>query len=407
MGTLLRTDNVSFLIGAGCSLAAEGVSLARLPFQIERKLLTDGHGGGTPAPWLTLLYTAIRALSAPHALDPGIRSTASAAVQAAMTNHGPDSAEAKAAITAFEVPVNLEALLSILHVRNMTLVGGASLTHQQSQIDKAHLETLVLRLTTALADVCRLPRPDNIAALLNHRRFIKKLLTRPLNLSRVNLFTLNYDTLVEQAADAEDVIAVDGFVETLRRIFRPESFDHDMYFPARTTEGRVHRLDRVIHLYKLHGSVTWRRTDASWENPYGLHATFPSETATISDVLIYPTPLKQRDALGLPYSELFRRFAASVVQPQSVLFVAGYGFADDHVNALVRQALAVPSFTLIVIDPAPVSAFVTQLQALADQRIVIISGPQLGTFAGFSQTLLPDLTEEQILQKVIQTHNAL
>jgi hypothetical protein len=71
MGTLLRTDNVSFLIGAGCSLAAEGVSLARLPFQIERKLLTDGHGGGTPAPWLTLLYTAIRALSAPMLLIRG------------------------------------------------------------------------------------------------------------------------------------------------------------------------------------------------------------------------------------------------------------------------------------------------------------------------------------------------
>ena len=35
---------------------------------------------------------------------------------------------------------------------------------------------------------------------------IKKILTRPLNLRRANLFTLNYDTLIEKAADAEGAV---------------------------------------------------------------------------------------------------------------------------------------------------------------------------------------------------------
>ena len=54
----------------------------------------------------------------------------------------------------------------------------------------------------------------------------------------MNIFTLNYDTLIEQAADAEGVVLLDGFVGTQRRIFRPESYQQDLYFPAETTEGR-------------------------------------------------------------------------------------------------------------------------------------------------------------------------
>src|SRR5205823_14669885 len=116
-----------------------------------------------------------------------------------------------------------------------------------------------------------------------------KALTRPLNLKRVNIFTLNYDTLVEQAADAEGVVLIDGFVGTLKRIFRPECYDQDLYFPAETTEGRVHRHDRVAHLYKLHGSITWIREEPNWDNPYGViaGAEGPNDEQTL---LIYPTP---------------------------------------------------------------------------------------------------------------------
>lgn len=109
----------------------------------------------------------------------------------------------------------------------------------------------------------------------------------------------------------------------------------------------------------------------------------------------------------MPYSELFRRFGSAVVQPQSALFVIGYGFGDDHVTSLIRQALAIPSFTLVVVDPDPQSTFVSELEKLGDERVWIIKGKGLGTFENFVTKLLPDLKEEEINAKVMKTFNAL
>ena len=46
---------------------------------------------------------------------------------------------------------------------------------------------------------------------------------------------------------------------TVNRTLRSESYHYDLYYPGETTEGRVSRVDRVLHLYKLHGSINWRR----------------------------------------------------------------------------------------------------------------------------------------------------
>ena len=198
-----------------------------------------------------------------------------------------------------------------------------------------------------------------------------------------------------------------AFVGTQRRVFRPESYEQDLYFPAETTEGRVHRFDRVLHLYKLHGSITWTANEPNIDDPHGVRSAGFRSAAGTQPLLIYPTPAKYGETLGLPYSELFRRFAGALARPQSVLFVIGYGFGDEHVNAIIRQALAVPSFTLVIVDPSPKSAFVTKLREQQDRRIWIAEGPTLGTLAGFADEVLPDLRDEEIRKKVLATHNAL
>jgi hypothetical protein len=398
IGTLLKTDNISFLIGAGASIMAGGVGLASIPLEMERSL-HDKHkkpGNGKGSDWLPLFYAASSALA-------GQEFTLKERTKALSG----DLSKVE------KIPINLEDYLSHLHMwragmsefatsTSLTLSTGNDL-----DISKDGIDRLILEINRSLTSIIDLPAAGKGGALKDHRRLIKKILTRPLNLRRANLFTLNYDPLIEKAADAEGAVLVDGFVGSLRRIFRPESYNLDFYFPAQTTEGRVHRFDRVLHLYKLHGSITWHRCSADWENPYGLYATFYNQNTPEDDVLIYPSPLKYGQALGLPYSELFRRFGSAIAQPQSVLFAIGYGFGDEHVNALIRQALAIPSFTLVVIDPAPASDFVNHLKQLEDERIWLVSGRQLGTFEHFVEKLLPDLRDEEITEKVMKTYKAL
>jgi hypothetical protein len=398
VGTLLKTDNVSFLIGAGASMKAGGIGLASIPLELERALQERSQAAeeGEDTSWLSLLYETVSALT-DQTFDLTQRRQALAG----------DLAQVP------KIPCNLEEHLTRLHIwlagirefaESATFRLGEDVT---LDISEGRVSSLIREINRSLTSLTNLPINGKENSLTDHRRLIKKILTRPLNLRRANLFTLNYDTLIEKAADAEGAVLVDGFVGTLRRVFRPESYDLDFYFPAQTTEGRVHRFDRALHLYKLHGSITWHRCAADWENPYGLYATFYNQGAPEDDVQIYPSPLKYGQALGLPYSELFRRFGSAIAQPQSVLFVIGYGFGDEHVNAIIRQALAIPSFSLVVVDPEPKSDFVSHLKQLGDERVWLVGGWRLGTFEHFVEKLLPDLQEEEITVKVMKTYKVL
>jgi len=399
IGTLLKMETVSVLLGAGASFDCGGQLIGRVPVAIERVLVTEGAPKATTssvAQWLLLFYQAARCCGATKG---PITPDEILSRRDVLEGDKPSSLDA-----------NFEQVLAQLHRWRAALptTGGRLQVDGSPALSATaeDLDTALQQATRALACACDLPTHDKKDNLETHKALLRKLLTRPLNLKRVNVFTLNYDTLVEQAADAEGVVLLDGFVGTQRRIFRPESYEQDLYFPAETTEGRVHRFDRVLHLYKLHGSITWRASEPTIDDPYGVQWV-PFDPESSEPLLIYPTPAKYGETLGLPYSELFRRFSSALSRPQSVLFVIGYGFGDEHVNAIIRQALAVPSFTLVIVDPEPKSDFVQTLREQRDRRIWICEGPSVGTLAGFVERILPDLRDEEIRIKVLETYRAL
>ncbi len=396
LGTVLKSQRVSVLLGAGASRAAGGPVLANIPVDVEDGLIDEGLDDGKVASWLAAFYAACarNGASVPTSVEE---------IEARRTEGGRDP-----------IAANYERVLFALHVWEEALDGDGSKLIGRGGGDEGFEQEAIKeagkRLVTALIERCELPKEtasvgEKMKPLQTHREFVRRLLTRPTNLRRVGVFTVNYDTLLEQAADAEGATLVDGFVGNVERVFRPESYDYDFYFPAETTEGPIHRLDRVLQLFKLHGSINWRSVEQSWINPYGIESRQES-IADAGAAVIYPTPAKHGDALAMPYAELFRRFAAAVVAPQSVLITIGYGFPDEHLNAIIRQALAIPSFTLIVVDPEPKSVFVESLRALEDQRLWIFSG-ELGYFERFVGTAMPDLRESEIERQVVETYRAL
>lgn len=244
-----------------------------------------------------------------------------------------------------------------------------------------------------------------------HESFIKKLLQRPNNLKRVNLFTTNYDMAFDYALDNLGVHYINGFLGVHNRCFRPEVYDYDLYYPGQSITGKVHRAEKVIKYFKIHGSLSWVSTEPSASNTYGikeipLHDNFTPDKN--NRLIVYPCASKKSFTLDLPYSELFRQFAQAITQPQSVLFCIGYSFNDEHINDIIKQALSIPSFTLIIANYSQAiddNSPIEKLKKLEDSRIIILDQENLdqSSFVRFVKNMLPDLYEEEENLQITET----
>lgn len=244
-----------------------------------------------------------------------------------------------------------------------------------------------------------------------HEKFIKKLLQRPNNLRRANLFTTNYDMAFDYALDNLGIYYINGFMGVHNRSFRPEVYDYDIYYPGQSISGKVHRAEKVLRYYKMHGSLSWVSTPPTPSNVYGIKEVTMSEDFEPSidkQIIIYPCVSKKTFTLDLPYSELFRQFSQAITKPQSVLFCLGYSFYDEHINDIIYQALSIPSFTLIIAN-YKTNAEIQKIKDLNDPRIIIIDEENVeqSTFVGFVKNIMPDLYEENEQTIVADTLNRL
>lgn len=243
-----------------------------------------------------------------------------------------------------------------------------------------------------------------------HENLIKKLLQRPNNLKRANLFTTNYDMAFDYALDNLGVHYINGFMGVHNRCFRPEVYDYDLYYPGQSVTGKVHRAEKVMKYYKIHGSLSWVSTERTPSNTYGIKEnslrdlTLPEG----SELMIYPCVSKKTFSLDLPYSELFRQFSHAINQPQSVLFCIGYSFNDEHINDIIKQALSIPSFTLIIANytaEIDSESEIERLRALEDKRIIILDqqDKDVSTFTSFVNNVMPDLYELEEDEAILNT----
>jgi hypothetical protein len=142
------------------------------------------------------------------------------------------------------------------------------------------------------------------------------------------LFTTNYDVLMEQSLEAHRVPFFDGFVGSSRPFFDQRAIEED-HIPARWSR-----------LWKLHGSVNWRFNKAS-------KSVFRStEDSDGDELLIHPSHRKYDESRRMPYFVMIDRLRSFLRSNQKpvALFVVGYSFGDDHLNeAIVENLSANPS----------------------------------------------------------------
>lgn len=146
----------------------------------------------------------------------------------------------------------------------------------------------------------------------------------------VEIFTTNYDLLFEDAMERVRTPYFDGFVGAKNAFFDPSSISkNDM--PV-----------NWIRLWKLHGSIGWA------ENNNGdVVRDFDSDGET----MVYPSHIKYDQTQAAPFTSLFDRLKSFMLEPDSILIVNGFSFADAHISAKLTECMAEnPSSAIIALQ---------------------------------------------------------
>jgi NAD-dependent SIR2 family protein deacetylase len=211
---------------------------------------------------------------------------------------------------------------------------------------------------------------------------------------QLNIYTTNIDTLVEQAVEQTKIEFNNGFKGTIQQVFDEGNFQKSY---SKTSLHYQNTFEiPVFNLLKMHGSINWQESNNEICNDYLLNQVKSidetlkkiddklfvecgefSEMLTNADTLakdaenssvdfstiynpfiesykqlIIVNPTKQKfseTVMDLHFYELMRMFSNSLEKENSVLFVMGFSFADEHIREITLRAANTNPTLLVVV----------------------------------------------------------
>jgi len=223
--------------------------------------------------------------------------------------------------------------------------GAMGLEHALDLLDDGGaMDTPYRHLVTAAIAELFLPMSPDLSF---HIEFVRRLSQR--GDPHLKVFSLNYDPMLERAAEAAHVRIADGFFGVEQAFFDAAVFEERIGRIFGTHKGRqFDETARPIHLLKLHGSLGWYECSQHGVRRRAYAMSVPSGTKSL---MVPPQRRKATDVMLPPYSALWSAFRGCLshdANPINRLACFGYSFSDEDVNAVIEAALGRTNFTLLI-----------------------------------------------------------
>lgn len=281
---------------------------------------------------------------------------------------------------------NIEKWLTELNEERIKNGEQPKYTIVEASILKQYFETVMYPNVTPVGAKYEATKAEYQRFLHTWNELINKRSNRLVG-KQVNLFTTNVDILMERAVSGYGVELNDGFQGSIEQLYDAGNFQKTV---SKTSLHFQNVSDiPVFNLIKIHGSINWKDEEDQVKNDIGLPTVsavknaldainadnFISTTKTDAAgntidktldemvreadakhmanadvfnpffeqyrklVMINPTKRKFKESvIDHHFYELMRQYSNNLEKENTLLFVSGFSFADEHIADITRRA---------------------------------------------------------------------
>lgn len=224
--------------------------------------------------------------------------------------------------------VNIEDILN--HTRRIREITGEKDCKRYEGVSGESAKRLDKEICTIIYDV--IAEKEGTANFENAKRFSAWLNLLNRDFSK-EIFTTNYDLIIEKSLEASQIPYFDGFVGSYEPFFWQESIDQFV--------SKNDLTQNWIRLWKIHGSLSWfwkqdPKTNAQKIIRVGRIENIKDEE---NELVIYPSKEKYDSSKKQPFIAYFDRLKNYLLSGELLFIFTGYSFSDQHINEIIFNCL--------------------------------------------------------------------
>lgn len=175
----------------------------------------------------------------------------------------------------------------------------------------------------------------------------------------INVFTTNYDLLIEESLEACHLKYIDGFSGRINPIFSTSNYG--IIFNRQTSISSMTSEITTFNVYKVHGSLNWdvKSDEITFVEPSAKIAAirdsidsleFENEYKKLA--IINPTKEKlNQTVMNVNYYDQLRMYCNELEKNNTLLLSFGFSFADEHIRSMTLRSLqGNPTLTLVILS---------------------------------------------------------